>query len=232
MADSQKFARYAKNAAWSALILFSSALILSLLRAFLGRVPGEKGHWDWTFSLELSFALGVAWFIGFFAWTLILAVRSQPVLDILSEESSESELLKSPLAGFVGMECDWLIMNRTYLVFAASEGLYGWRARGSVTNLDRTYYMPYQAMLEDSDFMRDRRAIERRSRLRGGFFLERASITAVVADDRQKWGMGGIPHSGRIYLWLRSGRWREFILLGSVSPKGLRERIMHALGPK
>jgi hypothetical protein len=85
-------------------------------------------------------------------------------------------------------------------------------------------------MLEDKDFLRDRKAIEKLSLLRGGFFLEWSTIASVEADYRQKWGMGGIPHSGRIQVRLFSGQSRESILLGSVDKEGLRDMIVRVLG--
>jgi hypothetical protein len=128
------------------------------------------------------------------------------------------------------MEYYWLILNRTFVVFVAPEGLYGWKAVGIVTNLDRTFYEPYQEMLKDDEFMRDHQAIEKLSRLRGGFFIERSAIASVAYDERQKWGMGGIAHSGRINVKLTDGKTREFILLGFAMGDELKDKIATTLG--
>jgi hypothetical protein len=165
-----------------------------------------------------------------FVWAWIAAARLQPVLEVLDEEPLPSQLSKSPLSGFVAMEYFWLILNRTYVVFIAPEGLYGWKVRGPVTNADRTFYEPYQEMLKDDEFMRDWQAIEKLSRLRGGFVIERMAIVSVEYNERQKWGMGGIPHSGRINVKLSDGKTREFILLGFAIGDELVNRMVATLG--
>jgi hypothetical protein len=78
--------------------------------------------------------------------------------------------------------------------------------------------------------MRDRRAIEELSQLRGGFFIERSAIVSVEYDERQKWGMGGIPHSGRMKVKLVGGKNREFILLGCEIGDELKDKIVTTLG--
>jgi hypothetical protein len=115
-------------------------------------------------------------------------------------------------------------------VFIAPEGLYGWKASGPVTNSNRTYYEPYLEMVQDPELMRDREAITKLSKLRGGFFIERKSILGVEADNRQKWGMGGIPHAGRIHIRLQPGVSREFILLGSQPLDEVRNWIVAPSG--
>ena len=169
-------------------------------------------------------------FVLFFGWNLISAMRAQPVYEILEEETPESELLAEPLQGFVGMEYYWGILNRTFVVFIAPERLYGWKASGPVTNANRTYYEPFLEMFKDPDLMRNRVAIERLAKLRGGFAYDRLSIATVDADDRRKWGMGGIPHAGRIHIRLNSGRKQEFILLGDQIPEEVRDSIVRRMG--
>ena len=85
-------------------------------------------------------------------------------------------------------------------------------------------------MLDDGGLTRNRRAIRELSRRPGGFFWERSSIISVAADDRRKWGMGGISHTGRVHLRLTSGNSREFITLGSASPENIRDGIVSVLG--
>ena len=169
-------------------------------------------------------------FAIFFALNLYRVLRSQKVYEVLAKEPSESELVKNPLTGFVAMEYYWGISNRTFLIFIAPEGLYGWQVCGPVTNANRNYFQPFQEMMDDDEFTRDQQAIEKLSRLKGGFFLQPSSISSVTANARSKWGMGRIPHSGRIHLRLTSGRSREFILLGNVDPESLRNRIATTLG--
>jgi len=230
MIDSSRTIHCAKNSAVTAAITALSVLAMIVLRAGLGRLFREKSHFDWIPALETSAFIGAICFAIFFALNLIAALRAEPAIKILEEEAPEQELLLQPLSGFVAMEYYWLILNRTFVTFIAPEGLYGWRAQGVVTNSDHNFFKPYEEMLEDKEFLRDRRAIEKLSWLRGGFFVERSTIASVEADSRQKWGMGGIPHSGRIHVRLLSGQSREFILLGGVDAEGIRDRIVAVLG--
>lgn len=219
----------AKSAARSAFIVFLGVLIVSLVRPVIDLLSGEKLQFNWIPGLKFDLAFSSLWFCALFLWNLVSAIRQQPALDVLDDEPLQSDLRQPALAGFVAMEYFWGIFNRTFLVFIAPEGLYGWRVSGPVTNTNRTYYEPWEEMLKDNEFMRDRRAIQRLSRLHGGFFLGRAAIDRIEPDDRQKWGMGGILHSGRIHLFLKTGRSREFILLGVQFPEDVRDRVVSTL---
>jgi hypothetical protein len=209
----------------SGLVVAAGILFITIVRGLIDLAFDGKFHIDWPLNLKLAGVFGLIWFVGVFAWGMIVGIRSQPVLDILDEDPEESTLLKKPLDGFVAMEFFWLILNRTYAVFIAPEGLYGWQVRGPVTNRDLNFFQPYQDMIDDPDFMRDLGSMQKLSRLRGGFFIDRYAISAIEVNDRPKWGMGGIPESGRIVLRLTSGKTREFILLGSVYPGTIRDKI-------
>ena len=185
-------------------------------------------HIRWPLEPQARRVFGLTWFTGIFVWGLVVNIRSQPVLDILDEDPEESALLKKPLNGFVAMEFFWIILNRTYVVFIADEGLYGWRARGPVTNINLNFFQRFQEMVDDPNFMRDMGAIQKLSRLRGGFLIDRSAISSVEVNDRPKWATGGIPESGRIVVRLNSNKTREFILLGSVYPDGIRDKIVFA----
>lgn len=229
MVNRSRVAWCAKSAARTALIVFLSVLIISPVRPVIDFLFGKRFRFHWAGAVEFDLVFSFAWFCLLFVWSLISAIRQQPALDVLESESLESDLHRLALKGFVAMEYFWGILNRTFLVFIAPEGLYGWRVAGPVTNANRTYYEPWEEMLKDDEFMRGREAIRRLSRLRGGFFLERGVIDRVEADDRQKWGMGGILHSGRIHVFLKTGRSREFILLGVQYPEEARDRISTTL---
>jgi hypothetical protein len=229
MTIGSRLAGSAKNAGKIALIIFSCSLSAFLFRWGIYWLFGDKSSLDWALAIKICVASGAIWFTVFFTWNLVSLTLRKPLLDILDEETPESNLEKTPLSGFVAMEYFWLILNRTYVVFIAREGLYGWRAEGPRASSDPSYFEPYQEMVDDKDFMRDRRAIEKFSRLAGGFFLDRSTISSIQVIDRQKWGMGGIPHTGRIRVNLNTGKSREFILLGSVNPDGIRDKIATAL---
>jgi hypothetical protein len=122
------------------------------------------------------------------------------------------------------------ILNRTFVVFVAPEGLYGWKAAGPVTNADRKFFEPLQEMAADPEMACDLPAIRKLAALRGGFFYSRAEIASVSSDDRGQWGMGGIPSSGHVHVRLVSGKRRDFILLGDAIPDEVRDRITGGLG--
>ena len=177
-------------------------------------------------------ALFAGVFAVFFLWNLIGAIRAQPVYDILEEETPPSELLRYPVYGFVAMEFYWLILNRTFVVFTAPDGLYGWKTNGPVSNADKTYFEPYQEMLQDPDFTRDLPAIRKLAALPGGFIYPPSQIASITSDDRSQWGMGGIPHSGHVHVRLASGTTRKLILLGEVFPENVRDRMIASLGTR
>jgi hypothetical protein len=174
--------------------------------------------------------LFAAVFTIYFAFNLWSVRRAQPLEDILERETPETELLKMPLYGFVAMEFYWLILNRTFLVFVSPDGIFGWKACGPVTNANRRYFEPLQAMVEDREFMRDLPAIRKLAHLPGGFYIPRSEVALIASDDRNQWGMGGIPHSGHILVHHTSGKTNSFILLGEIIPEEARDRIVSALG--
>jgi hypothetical protein len=221
--------RCARNAALIAAIVSSGAFVSAVFRG-LGKRGSRSMPHAWLVGIALAALMFAVVFCLFFAWGLLTAVRAQPVDAILEQETPESELLRASLDGFVAMEFYWLILNRTFLVFVAPEGVYGWKASGPVTNSDRRYFEPFQEMVQDPGLMRDLPAIRKLAGLRGGFFYPRSEIVSITADDRGQWGMGGIAHTGHVQLRLVSGMTRKFILLGEVVPDAVRERMVATLG--
>ncbi len=217
----------AKNAALVAGIVTAGLLVSAAIRG-VGHgsvVSGEK----WIKAFLFSASWFTVTFLIFFLWNLIRVVLAKPLNDVLAEETPEADLLRSPLYGFVAMEFYALILNRTFLVFVAPDGLYGWKATGPVTNSDRRYFAPLQEMVQDPELMRDIRAIRKLAALRGGFFFARTEIASVQSDDRGQWGMGGIDHSGHVQVRLVSDKKRKFILLGETIPEEVRDRISSVL---
>jgi hypothetical protein len=230
MIDKSRVVWRARNTALTALIVFLGMLALVALRAPFNRDSGTARHFNWTAALALSSIFALAYFLLFFLWGILSDIRAQPTFDILAEETPEANLLKSTLYGFVAMEFYWLILNRTYLVFAATDGLYGWKATGPVTNSNRRYFEPFQKMFENQEFMRDLPVIRKLSGLSGGFFYPPSQIALVSSDERSQWGMGDIAHSGHVHVRLASGESRKLIVLGEVIPEEARDRIVAALG--
>jgi hypothetical protein len=196
----------------------------------LDSVFGRKWGFDWRLATSMSGVLGALVFAVTYVRVYFSYRTSDPANDILSRKPSLSLSDRAEVAGFVGMEYYGLILNRTYVVFVARQGLYGWKAEGIVSAGQTSFFEPYQTMLADPDLMRDQGAIEDLAGLKGGFFIPVADIASVEASDKSKWGMGGIPHSGRIQIGLTNGKSREFILLGSVSPEAIRDSVLMACG--
>jgi hypothetical protein len=212
----------------AALTTFITVFLIAGSRAVINGSLDRKWVFDWRIALILSAAFSIAVFLVTFAENYFSQRVSAPAQEILSRKPLLSKPTKTSTSGFVAMEYYALILNRTYVVFVIPEGLYGWKAQGIVSAASPRFYEPYQEMLTDPELLGDRGAIEDLSRLKGGFFTPRAQIATVEATDKSKWGMGGIPHSGRILLGLTDGTKREFILLGSVSPEAIRDSILTA----
>ena len=221
--------RSARGAALLAAIITAACVVASVLRGLRERSSPVSAHM-WMVVSGLAALMFTLVFGILFAFNLFSALRAQPELDVLNEETPASELLPQPLFGFVAMEFHWGISNRTFLVMVANEGLYGWKVTGPVSTADREFFETYHEMLGDPEFPRDLPAIRKLAALRGGFIYRRSEIVAVTADDRRQWGMGGIAHSGHVYLRLLSGSTRKFILLGAVIPDQVRDRILASAG--
>lgn len=197
-----------------------------------GVIQGVEKHagiaWRWLATVAALCFAGVL--AVFFLWNLWTIARARPVNEILETEAAESALLKEPLYAFVAMEFYALMLNRTFAVFVAPDGLYGWKATGIVSHADRKYYEPLRALVTDPELARDMRAIRKLAEQRGGFFYPRAEIAAVSADEKSQWGMGGILTLGHVTVRLASGKRRRLILLGETIPDEARDRIAATLG--
>ena len=219
--------RSAIGAARGAAFIFPIAFFFGILRSALDSFFKGTPRPNWLLAFKVSAAFSALWFVAMSLYFFVTISLYSPVEEIFSEESAEPDVAQTPAKGFVAMEYYWLILNRTFVVFATIEGLYVWKAVGIVTSRDRLYFEPLAEMLKDPDLMRDRNAIGKLSRLRGGCFIPRSEIVKVDIIDKQKWGMGGIPHSGRIVVHLTSGKYREFILLGSVYSDDIAAMVLN-----
>lgn len=129
---------------------------------------------------------------------------------------------------FVAMEYWAGALNRTYLVFAKENHLSGIIVRGvSAAPLTKTAI----AQWFNIHFYLSKRIIAKYSKVNLGskeilqcnpanFRIPKASIERLDWDGTEKWGMGTVPHTGKINVYFKNGRKREFILLGSQN--GLR----------
>ena len=175
--------------------------------------------------VALPVVFGVLLFCGHLSYSFLRLYNDAPATAVLDKLSSPVGVA-TKLSGFVAMEYYTLILNRTYVVFVALDGLYGWKVRGPVTNWNPLYFQRYAAILNDPKLMHNHDAIEKLANLRGGFVVPRSEIASAEIIYKAKWGMGGIPHAGRIRIRFASGSSREFILLGSVSLERIREEIL------
>jgi hypothetical protein len=146
------------------------------------------------------------------------------VREILSEAGDAPPDQGVP--GFVAMQYYAGILNRTFAIFICSDGLYGWKFCGPVTNRAPGFFLPLQEMLGDpaEGFLLE--TVRKLAGVRGGFFIPRSDIAAVEFNPNPKWGMGGIPHSGRIEIKRSSGKRCEYILLGNVNGYETRNSIL------
>ena len=124
------------------------------------------------------------------------------------------------------MEYYAFILNRSFVVFTFPEGLYAWKFIGTVTNRDPSFFEPMQTVARNSELTPQSTCLQEMIQKSGGFFIERSEITSADYDPTPKWGMGGIPHSGKLMVRLRSGKLREFILLGQQDGNAVRAAVL------
>ncbi len=209
----------------SAIIVGVSVLAMTVVRVVINGL--FDGHWgaDWRLAFELAAAFAGGWFALIFIYTFFKLRSDEPVERILND--AHHGRLQTPMTGFVAMEYYGLILNRTYVVFIAPDGLHGWKAEGAVDCSNPMFFACFERMLKDHDLMTNPEAVRKLGRLKGGFFIPREQIASVEASYKSKWGMGSIPHSGRIRVRLASGRSREFVLLGSVDVDAIQQSVMN-----
>ena len=208
----------------AALVVTGAVFVLTAVYAR----SADKRNLDWRRSLTLAVICGALWFCIMFASMLNKLNRDVPADEILSDSSLSAGKTRPQLSGFIAMQYYALILNRTFVVFTSPEGIYGWKVEGIVAagRGASRYFEPYQQMLEDPAQLPSQEAVRKLSNLPGGFFISRSSITGVEFNPKPKWGMGGIPHSGRIEVKHISGRTAEFILLGKVDGEAIRYAIL------
>ena len=221
-----KFQRNLAIATRTALVVTATVLVAAALRLVLNGLFDGRWNLDWLFVLELSGVFALAWFFIVLTYTYIKLRANAPFEAIFEQHSPEIDNEKTALSGFVAMEYYGLFMNRTFVVFVSPDGLYGWKAEGTVTSTQSMYFEPYAEMLRDPELMQNMESVRRLSNLRGGFFIPRSDIISSDVLYKEKWGMGTIPQSGRIRLRLVSGKSREFILPGNVDADSIRQSIM------
>jgi hypothetical protein len=123
------------------------------------------------------------------------------------------------------MEYYFLILNRSFVVFTYPEGLYGWKFCGPVSSLTPLFFVPFQDVANDPKIGPGSEEWRGLMDQPGSFFIARSEISSVDFVPTQKWGMGPVPHSGKLYIRLTSGKSRELILLGSQYGEAVRAAV-------
>ena len=124
-----------------------------------------------------------------------------------------------------------LILNRTFQVIVTDRHVCGGRVRGLLSapasvgpqHSDPQFYVHpalagrYDGVDPESDAFL---AIDR-----ANFRVPRETILRVERITRRKWGLGGLPSSGRIVLHLDGGHRRELILLGQQDAEAIERGL-------
>jgi heat shock protein HtpX len=133
---------------------------------------------------------------------------------------------------FVALEYYGLVLNRVYRVLVGETTVSGARVRGLMSS---PFLPPGDAWL-DPDFYPTARLEARYRKLdpasaeflaadRANFRYDRADVASVEFVAQPKWGMGNIPHSGRIVIRLHDGTRRELVLLGRQPGPAIRDAL-------
>jgi hypothetical protein len=101
--------------------------------------------------------------------------------------------------------------------------------RGLVVSNEGTYFQLALDLLDDPWFTPGTKAFQKvMKESRANFFIPRVDIVDVQFDSSPKWGMGQIPHAGKLKMRLRSGKCRNFVLLGDAYGDGIRRAILES----
>jgi hypothetical protein len=135
---------------------------------------------------------------------------------------------------FVAMEYYGLIFNRTYLISIKEGCIEGKVCRGltaaHVTVGDPltkyvTGKLAVSGDLQDSRSYIDQTKVKQTNS--ANFSIPLSAIKSVEFNPNRKWGMGGYPHNGRVFIEAFRKR-REFIVLGCQNGKEIAERLRSA----
>jgi hypothetical protein len=203
----------------------------------LGAMPGEdvtlrrEGDVVRPFTLLRDLAAGT---VATGDW-LLLCDRAGPTgLDLgAAVAPPEGSRPAAPRPwSFVAMEYYGFVLNRVYRIIVGETTLSGARVRGLMSS---PFLAPGDAWL-DPDFYPNPRLAARYQELdpasaefliadRANFRYDRADIASIEFIAKPKWGMGNIPHSGRVLLRLRDGTRRELVLLGRQPGPAIRDAL-------
>jgi hypothetical protein len=137
-----------------------------------------------------------------------------------------------PTWQFVAMEHHAVIPDRTFLVAVTSTQICGARVRGLLASLPEpdpewrdTVLYGTARLLDGIDIASE--AYYRLDAL--DFQISLTDMERVRFNASPKPGMGTVRHSGRLYLEMRSGVTREFVLLGTQDGTMICERLAESI---
>ena len=133
--------------------------------------------------------------------------------------------------GFAAIEYYALIWNRSFLVYAAPNALYGIKFLGLLGSTKQPrYFEEAEKLLDNPWFVPGAEGFEESMKTsRANFVIPYSTIRDVTFDGTLKWGMGDVEHSGKLKLHMESGKTRTFVLLGHAYGEGIRRVILNAL---
>ena len=174
--------------------------------------------------------------------TLALLALLQRLLETKRGSEAAVKLIAAnarPVAwNFVAMEYCYGILNRTFVVFVTDNMICAARVRGVLPvplSVGSRWHDPYfypkpnqmkryiDVNLESKEFLASSWA---------NFQVPKQDLLSVVFGTDEKWGMGSVPYSGRIFLLTKGGMKKELILLGTQSGKEIGERLAAGIAPR
>ena len=137
-----------------------------------------------------------------------------------------------PTWRFVAMEYHAVIPNRTFVVTVTSTQICGARVRGLLASPDEP-----DPERRGPDLYGTARLLDGIDIASEGYYrldaldfqISLTELERVRFDARPKPGMATVHHSGRLYLEMRSGVTREFVLLGIQDGTMICERLAESI---
>ena len=141
---------------------------------------------------------------------------------------------------FIAMEYYGLFLNRTFLICFTENFLIGFKIANLITletEYDFLIYPFIKVVQSNSDFNCINTYIENKykkhipigniNKNTASFIIEYSKIKNVKFNENKKFGMGYIPHQGRIIISYEKNR--EFIILGNQNSKSIFQKLKEVI---
>jgi hypothetical protein len=140
------------------------------------------------------------------------------------------------IVSFLAMEYYAGILNRSYALVVTRNMVCGAKVFGAVSS-PMTAGGAYK--WEDARNFISRKTVDKYQSIdpespaflsidKNNFQIQYSNIQGIGFTSRRKMSMGGVPHSGSLFVQLTNGRKREFILLGSQDGAEIEKRMLSA----